>query len=359
MIRLLIVDDSALMRRLFAETFAVEGDFEVALARDGMEALTQLAAFKPDVITLDVNMPRLDGLQCLDRIMVERPTPVVMVSTATQEGAEATLRALDLGAVEILAKPSGALSLKMESFGPQLVAAVRAAAQARLSKVHRLAERVRGRIEPMAPAKPAAKPRRRATAASAIDGIVVIGCSTGGPTALDAVLAALPGDFPWPVLVAQHMPATFTGALARRLDGLTPLSVREVSRAAPLRAGEVYIGRGDADLVLAARPEGLLALAAPPEPGAPWRPSVDRLTDSVLAHVEASRIVGVLMTGMGNDGAAAMTRLRAAGGRTVAEAESTAIVWGMPGELFRAGGAEFVEPLPRIGRRLVELAFAR
>jgi two-component system chemotaxis response regulator CheB len=362
MIRLLIADDSALMRRLFNEVFAAEGDFEIAVARDGLEALERLADFKPDVIVLDVHMPQLDGIACLDRIMVERPTPVVMVSALTQEGADETIRALELGAVDVVAKPSGALSLKMDRFGPQLVRAVRAASEARISWARRLAERVRGRTGPIGQS-----PRRRAATlrksdpqrpASDAVGVVVIGCSTGGPAALDAVLSELPAEFPWPVVIAQHMPATFTGALARRLDALCLLTVREVTRSTQLRSGEVYIGHGDADLLVAERSGGLAAIAAPLSGEFRWHPSVDRLMDSVMAHAAPSRIVGVLMTGMGNDGAAAMARLRAAGGRTIAEAESTAVVWGMPGELVKAGGAEFVEPLERIGRRLVETVYA-
>jgi two-component system chemotaxis response regulator CheB len=356
MIRLLIADDSALIRRLFTDIFAAEADFEIAVARDGVEALAQVAAFQPDVIALDLNMPKLDGIACLDRIMVERPTPVVIVSALTQEGADETIRALELGAVDVVAKPSGALSLKMDRFGPHLVSVIRMAAQTRISLARRLAERVRRRIEPVEATKPLAraKPLRRAPGTQRA-GVVVIGCSTGGPAALDAVLGALPADFPWPVLVAQHMPATFTGALARRLDALTPLHVSEVTGATPLLPGGVYIGRGDADLLVSERAGGLTALAAPEAPEHIWHPSVDRLTDSVLAHVAASQIVGVLMTGMGNDGAGAMTRLRAAGGRTIAEAESSAVVWGMPGELVKAGGAQWIEPLDRIGRRLAEL----
>jgi two-component system chemotaxis response regulator CheB len=310
-------------------------------------------------------VPKLDGIACLNRIMLERPTPVVMVSALTQAGAEETLRALELGAVDVVAKPSGVLPLKMDRFGPQLVEAVRAAAQARISKARRLAERVRSQFQPTAAATPQrraaklpANPPRRAMNAVTAAGIVVIGCSTGGPAALDAVLSTLPAEFPWPVLVAQHMPATFTGALARRLDALTPLTVREVTSETGLRPREVYIARGDADLLVAVRPGGLVAIVAPEDPEFRWHPSVDRLMDSVLAHVKPAQIVGVLMTGMGNDGAAAMARLRAAGGRTIAEAESTAVVWGMPGELVRAGGAEWIEPLDRIGRRLAELALA-
>ena len=352
MIRVLVADDSALIRRLFSETFAAAGGFEVETARDGVEALERLAVFRPDVVTLDVHMPKLDGFACLDRIMLERPTPVVIVSAVTQAGADESVRALELGAVEVVAKPSGALSLKMDRFGPMLIVAVRAAAQARVSKARRLADRVRSRIGSLAP--PLTEPRPRPAVTS--DGLVVVGCSTGGPAALDVLLSALPADFPWPVVVAQHMPATFTGALARRLDTLTALSVMEVLRAELLRPGVVYIGRGGADLLVAGRPGGLTAVTAPQSEAYNWHPSVDRLMDSAAALLPASQLVGVLMTGMGYDGAAAMTRLRAAGGRTIAEAESTAVVWGMPGELVRAGGAEWVEPLDRIGRRLAEIA---
>jgi two-component system chemotaxis response regulator CheB len=235
--------------------------------------------------------------------------------------------------------------------------------QARLPLARRLAERLRSRIQPITGAMPAPRPApppsvrpvRRKPNGTRGEGVVVIGCSTGGPAALDAVLSALPADFPWPVLVAQHMPAAFTGALARRLDALTPLAVSEVTRLTPLERGNVYVGRGDADLVLSQHSGGLAANVAPKAEEFRWHPSVDRLTDSVMARVEPSQIVGVLMTGMGDDGAAAMTRLRAAGGRTIAEAEETAVVWGMPGELVRAGGADWVEPLEGIGARLAEM----
>ncbi len=168
----------------------------------------------------------------------------------------------------------------------------------------------------------------------------------------------MPADFPWPIVIAQHMPATFTAALARRLDSLSNLHVMEVSQATALEAGCAYIGRGDADLIIGARACGPVALAAPASEAFRWHPSVDRLTDSALAHVEPRRLMGVLMTGMGNDGAAAMSRLRAAGGRTIAESEESAVVWGMPGELVRAGGAEFVLPLHRIAAKLLQLVSA-
>uniref|UniRef100_UPI0005B90B30 chemotaxis-specific protein-glutamate methyltransferase CheB n=1 Tax=Belnapia moabensis TaxID=365533 RepID=UPI0005B90B30 len=354
MIRLMVVDDSALMRRLLGEVFQAAGGFEIAFARDGEEALALLPGFRPDVVTLDIQMPRMGGLACLDRIMLEHPVPVVVLSSATAAGAKETLEALALGAIEVLAKPSRAMSLAIDALAPQLVETVRAAAGARLRRSHRLAERVRLRTGlPPAP-RPIAVPvpARQPAAPAAIDRLVLVGCSTGGPAALDALLGGLPATFPWPVLVAQHMPAAFTAALARRLHRLCALPVEEVTRPAPLRPGHVYIGHGDSDMILSRRPDGLVAMAAPMLPEHRWHPSVDRMVRSAMQHLPATRLIGVLMTGMGNDGAAAMAALRAEGGRTIAEAEATAVVWGMPAELVRAGGAEAVLPLEAIAATL-------
>ncbi|MCO6419013.1 chemotaxis-specific protein-glutamate methyltransferase CheB [Siccirubricoccus sp. KC 17139] len=363
MIRLLIVDDSALMRRLLAELFQAEPDFEVAVARDGAEALRLLPEFRPDVVTLDVQMPGMDGLACLDRIMLDRPCPVVMVSALTQAGAEVTLAALERGAVDFVPKPGGAVSLAMEELAPQLLRKVRAAAGARLRRSWRLAERVRRRIRPQdapppaplpAPAPISAPPA--AAAPRAAERLVLVGCSTGGPPALDALLAPLPADFPWPILIAQHMPAAFTGPLAQRLDRLCALTVSEVARPVPLQPGHAYVGRGDADLILGRQAGGLVAMAAPADPGHPWHPSVDRLVRSALRHRPAARLVGVMLTGMGDDGAAAMAQLQAEGGITIAEAEETAVVWGMPGRLAQLGGATVVAPLPTIADQLLRWA---
>lgn len=350
MIKLLAVDDSALVRKLLGQVFAGEPDFEVRFARNGVEALDALAAFAPDVVTLDVHMPQMDGLACLDRIMIERPCPVVMVSSLTEEGAEATLEALRLGAVDFVPKPSGAVSLHMEEWGPELVAKVRGAAGARIRRTHRLKERVRHRIGTAPRAQEGRSPSDKPSAIG--EGLVLVGASTGGPPALEALLTALPPEFPWPILIAQHMPATFTGPLARRLDGLCSIAVVEVVRPTVLQPGCAYIGRGDADLLVASRPAGLVAMPAPAQPDYPWHPSADRLVRSAMACMAPNQLVGVLMTGMGYDGAQAMTELSAQGGRTIAEAEETAVVWGMPGELVKAGGADWIEPLPQIAARL-------
>lgn len=354
MIKLLAVDDSALVRKLLGQVFAAEPDFEVKFARNGIEALEALAAFAPDVVTLDVHMPQMDGLACLDRIMIERPCPVVMVSSLTKEGAEATLEALRLGAVDFVPKPSGAVSLHMEEWAPQLVEKVRSAAGARIRRTHRLKERVRHRVAALPRARERQRPPSAKSAATG-EGLVLVGTSTGGPPALEALLTALPSQFPWPILIAQHMPASFTGPLARRLDGICSLTVVEIVKPTVLQPGFAYIGRGDADLIVARRPAGLVAMPAPALPDYPWHPSTDRLVRSAMACVAPNQLVGVLMTGMGYDGAQAMTELSAQGGRTIAESEETAVVWGMPGELVKAGGADWVEPLPQISMRLVKV----
>lgn len=362
MIRLLIVDDSPLMRRLLGSVFTAEGDFEIAIARNGTEALEQLNAFKPDVITLDVNMPEMDGLACLDRIMLERPCPVVMVSSLTEAGASVTLEAFELGAVDFIMKPDRAISLEMETLAPQLVERVRTASRARLPSSLRLAERVRlrtglGRHAPLAAPRmraPSGLAKREIKAAPTV-GTVLIGTSTGGPPALDALLSRLPADFPWPIVVAQHMPSSFTGPLARRLDKLCALAVTEVTHAMPLAPGNVYIGKGDADVIISVRSNGPVVMAAPSLPEHRWHPSVDRLVDSAMQHFAPKSLIGVLMTGMGSDGAETMARLRENGGRTIAEAEESAVVWGMPGELVRRGGAELVVPLEQIVDRILSM----
>jgi two-component system, chemotaxis family, protein-glutamate methylesterase/glutaminase len=351
-IKVLVVDDSALVRKLIGQVFSTQSDFDVRFARNGMEALAAIPEFGPNVVTLDIHMPEMDGLACLDRIMVEHPCPVLMVSSMTAEGADVTLEALRLGAVDFIAKPTGAVSLRINELAPELIAKVRAAAEARLKTSLRLRERVRHRI--------GAAPRPRGTGsrtkvAATGDGLVLVGTSTGGPPALEQLLTALPASFPWPILIAQHMPASFTGQLARRLDRICALAVREVSGPAQLQPGFAYIGRGDADLIVSRRGASLVAMAAPAQSGYPWHPSTDRLVKTALNYMAPGQLVGVLMTGMGNDGAEAMALLHAQGGRVIAESEETAVVWGMPGELVKLNGADYVVPLPEIAENLLKL----
>ena len=340
------------MRKLLTGIFKAAGDFEIAVARDGLEALEQIASFRPNVVTLDINMPKLDGLACLDRIMLEHPVPVVMVSALTEDGADETLTALQMGAVDFIAKPERAVSLRMEGLAEDLVSKVRSAAAVQLPRARRLAERMRLRRSG-AVAMPVVP--RAASPQSGSFGLVVIGTSTGGPPALDILLSNLPQTLRWPIVIAQHMPAAFTGPLARRLDKLSPLAVGEVSGPTPLLAGGVYIARGGTDMIVGMRGGQLIANAAPIQEDYLWHPSVDRLVRSASQHVPPAQLMGVLLTGMGSDGAAAMAELRKAGGHTIAEARDTAVVWGMPGELVNRGGASETLPIDDIPRRLAEL----
>jgi two-component system, chemotaxis family, protein-glutamate methylesterase/glutaminase len=359
-IKLLIVDDSPLMRRLLRREFDGNATFLVETARDGVEAMEKLRAFAPDVITLDLQMPHMSGMDCLKRIMLEKPRPVVIVSSLTEAGGVATLEAMQAGAVDFIAKPAGAMSLSMEEFGPLLRERVVQAASAKVPSASRLVERVRLRLKSVRDQTARSAPFAEAPSASKLaplassGGIVIIGCSTGGPRALDVVLTSLPNDFPWPIVIAQHMPATFTGPLARRLDQLCALNVREVVRTEPLEPGTALIARGDADVVVTRRSGTLVASSVPASTNYRWHPSVDRLVTSVMQHVEPSLLVGVLMTGMGNDGAEAMGHLAKNGGRTIAESEETAVVWGMPGVLVKNGGASSTLPLHKIASELCE-----
>jgi two-component system chemotaxis response regulator CheB len=283
-----------------------------------------------------------------------------MVSSTTAEGAEATLSALKLGAVDFVPKPTGAVSLRIDEFAPTFLEKIRAAAAAKPPSSRRLKERLQFRAGAASPSPRPQKggPEPLETAPADVvqgDGLVLVGTSTGGPPALEALLVPLPAGFPWPILVAQHMPASFTASLAKRLDGICSINVLEVRQPTILQAGCAYIGRGDADIVVSKRAANLVAMTVPINSAYPWHPSTDRLVRSAMEHVTPAQLIGILMTGMGDDGAKAMTELRLKGGKTIAEAEETAVVWGMPGELVRAEGATWTLPLPRIAQKLKNL----
>ena len=367
MIKLLIVDDSALMRRQLTLLFSAEGDFEIRHARHGAEAVLENRDFQPDVVTLDINMPEMDGITALSLIMAERPVPVVMVSSLTEKGALATFEALNLGAVDYVAKPGGTISLSLDLVKADLLAKVRAAARARPLRAKSTGRPSRPGSRSTAEPRPRAslglreslrQERQRITQTTgsqrsfSSEGVVLIGVSTGGPRALEEVLPALPADFPWPVLVAQHMPASFTGPFADRLNNLCALDVVEVTRPLPVQAGTVYIGKGGADMVLTRRGDVLTALPKPEAPDHLWHPSVELLARSALEHVKPAHLVGVMLTGMGYDGADGFTEIRRQGGRTVAESAETAVVNGMPAELVARGGASLVLPLDKVAQQL-------
>ena len=354
MIKLLIVDDSALMRRQLSTLFQEAGDFQLRQARNGQEAVLENREFKPDVVTLDINMPEMDGITALSLMMAERPVPVVMVSSLTEKGALATFEALNLGAVDYIAKPDGTISLNIGQIKTELLAKVRAAASAKVKASvaggKSLAQRLREDRE-----KPLERPVavRRGVAG---EGLVIIGVSTGGPRTLEDILPRLPADFPWPVLVAQHMPAAFTRSFAERLNALCELQVQEVASPMPIVAGTVYIAKGGADLVLGQRGGKLTAIPKPENRDYLWHPSVELLGRSVLEHCDPARVAAVMLTGMGYDGADAFTEIKNRGGRTIAESKATAVVFGMPAELIARGGASLVLPMEKVANQLNQWA---
>lgn len=347
MIRLLIVDDSALMRKGLTGLFEQTGEFQIRTARNGVEALAELSRFKPDVVTLDINMPEMDGLTCLSHIMTQHPCPVVMVSSLTTQGALATFEALALGAVDFVAKPGGTISLSMDAVARELEVKVRSAAGSRVQRKIGLPRSLKQDRE-----RSNKPPPVRVT--GDVPGVVVIGVSTGGPQTLEAILPRLPADLPWPVVLAQHMPAAFTQSFAGRLDRMCELNVVEASHPIAIAPGMVCIARGEADMMLVRRNEGVMAAPRPASNRYTWHPSVEALAFSALEVFPPAAIIGVMLTGMGNDGAAAMTQIRKRGGKTIAEAEKSCVVFGMPRELIDMGGASLVLEVERIAPQIVQ-----
>jgi two-component system, chemotaxis family, protein-glutamate methylesterase/glutaminase len=346
--KVLIVDDSALMRRHLREILGDKGGFTVLAVRNGVEALAALDSFDADVITLDINMPEMDGITCLSHIMTKQPRPVVMVSSLTERGAEITFAALALGAVDFIHKPDGTISLSVDLVEKEILAKVTSASRARIRRSVGAGTRV--------PANFQRELHREVPATLALNqdamGVVLIGVSTGGPGTLEEILPKLPRDLPWPVLVAQHMPANFTTVFARRLNEMCELTVVEAASMMPLEPGVIYIGKGDADVVVGKRPTGFIVNPTPADSQFLWHPSVARMVDSAMRAFPPDRIIGVLLTGMGDDGAERMAELHRLGSMTIAQDEASSIIYGMPGELVRRGGASIVLPAARVARQL-------
>ena len=350
-IRVLLVDDSAFMRRQLKRVIDSCPDLKVIdTARNGQEAVDKAKELEPDVITLDINMPEMDGLTALTYIMMERPTPVVVISSLTQEGALATFEALELGAFDFVAKPSGTISLDIAEQETEIVEKVRAAARARLRKKPATPLAAK-KHKPVAPATlTSARPAQPVPGHQAL---VVMGVSTGGPTTLLDILPKLPADLPVPVALVQHMPPSFTAGFARRLDQQCSLDVKEAEQNEPLLPGHVYLAPGGYQMTITASllGRGLVTHLSDRPKGLQFCPSVDVLFESV-AEAHGRRIVGVLLTGMGSDGARAWSRSVKAGGITIAESEETAIVFGMPREAITMGGAEIVAPSTKIAEQI-------
>ncbi len=345
MIKVLVVDDSAFMRKTLSMLLNEAPDVEVIdTAVDGLEALEKVKQLKPDVITLDIEMPRMDGLTALREIMQHHPTPVVMVSSLTQEGARETIRALELGAVDFIPKQFSFVSLDVSNIKQQLIQKIRAAANSRLSIIQKkLAHLTRPETSrPSSAGRLFTFPQAK---------IITIGISTGGPLSLQKMISHLPGDFPVPIAIVQHMPPNFTRSLAERLNGVSRITVVEAQEGMEVRPHTVYIAQGGKHLHFIRRGTGVYCHLSDRPENTFFKPSVDELFFSA-AEVYGRNIIGIVMTGMGKDGLEGSRRIKSLGGKIIAQDAATSVVYGMPRAVAEANLADAILPLEQIAPAL-------
>ncbi len=353
-IRVLVVDDSVVIRRLVSEILAADPRIDVVgTAQNGQVALTKMADLMPDAVTLDIEMPIMDGIACLRELRKKYPRlPVVMFSTLTERGASATLDALAAGASDYVTKPAnvGSVTESRQNISEQLIPKLIA-----LTGARRLVIRS-GPVTPPAPVPSAANgvpaPAGATGKRTAAFSVLAIGSSTGGPDALAKLLSALPADLPVPIVVVQHMPPLFTRMLAQRLDSNCPLSISEAAEGDLVERGRVLIAPGGRHLEVRSKGATVVAHLTDDPPENFCRPAVDVLFRSVSA-VYRNRTLGVVLTGMGRDGALGATTIRNAGGEMFAQDEATSVVWGMPGAVVGAGQADRVLPLDQMAGQIV------
>lgn len=351
--QVLIVDDSAFMRKIITDLISGDPHFKVVgTAKNGKEAVEKACQLKPDVITMDVEMPEMNGLEALQRIMIACPTPVIMLSSLTFEGAAETLRALEIGAIDFVQKPSGSISLDLHKVREQLLDKLRIAVRARLAPLSSSERTVRVPARPQPEVQQKPMHRFPPTTKGAFEHLVAIGTSTGGPRALQLVLSHIPANFPAPILVVQHMPPKFTKSLADRLDSLCAISVVEAEDDMRVEPATAYIAPGGYHMTLTDSSGYRLKLHQD-DPRGGHRPSVDVLFESLVAYRNLKRHI-VLMTGMGSDGARGMRSLKDAGAvTTIAESEQTCVVYGMPRSAVELQGADTIVPNFEIADQLV------
>ena len=350
-IRVMVVDDSAFMRKMITQILTSDPGIEVAAtARNGADALKKLASIEVDVITLDVEMPVMNGLDTLRELMTVNPKPVIMLSSRTRRGSEITFQALALGAVDFVPKPSGEISLDIDTIAQELISKVKAAAGARVLPY---------KPAPQPTKKPAPLPRPRTIQTTVsrgmpADTVVVIGSSTGGPKALEQVIASIPKDVPAGVLIVQHMPQPFTKSFAERLNGIGELTVKEAEEGDLVQTGMALLAPGSFHMVV--DQDKRIRLNQDP-PVQFVRPSIN-VTMASLPKVFGSKIVGVILTGMGRDGADGMGLIKEAGGLTIAQDRLTSTIYSMPKAVADEGHADYILSLDRIGESIVRLVHA-
>lgn len=338
MIRVLIVDDSRVMRSSISRILSKDSSIEVVgTAQDGREAVEKAESLKPDVITMDVEMPVMNGIDALRRIMEKEPVPVIMMSSLTKEGAEITMEALQLGACDFVAKDFANFGT-LASRETEIIAKVKNVAR---NKVRFLLRKLESARKPVT-VNPEKKVRHE---------VLAIGASTGGPPALTHVLTSLPRTFPVPVVIAQHMPKIFTQSFSQRLDAVSQLHVKEAEEGETLKAGIVYLAPGDKHMSLK-RKSSIVSIQFVENAQYIYRPSVDLLMGSTAAAYDRQSF-GVILTGMGNDGVVGMKEMKARGGYIIAQDEETCVVYGMPRAVVTANLADAVLPIDKISEEIM------
>ena len=340
--RVLIVEDSSLMRKELARIIDAEDGLEVAgVASDGRQGVEKARLLLPDVVTIDLNLPEMDGITCLQYIMLETPRPCLIISAYAGNDSLETFEALELGAVDFVRKPSGEISRNIGDVGLEIVSKIKAAAGVDLTKI----------TLPKAKEPVENKIARRPEAHTQPDRAVVIGVSTGGPRTLMQIVPSIPPDIGAPVVIVQHMPENYTRGFAERLDKYSFLSVKEAENGEPLLNNWAYVAPGNRNLTVVKSPRGPVVEISEKLAGQTIAPSVNMALDSATAMF-GKRTVGVVLTGMANDGADAMERLYRIGGPTIAESEETAIIYGMPKEVVDRGAATAVVPAYKIAEQI-------
>ncbi|GAB6069792.1 chemotaxis response regulator protein-glutamate methylesterase [Thiomicrorhabdus hydrogeniphila] len=367
-IKVLIVDDSALVRKMLQEMLSTDPMITVVgTAFDPFDAREKIKQLRPDVLTLDVEMPKMDGVTFLKNLMRLHPVPVVMVSTLTEKGADVTFEAMDLGAVDFVTKPKFDLVNTFEDYTLEICSKVKTASRVRRSMLEQQYARyvARQTQKPAVatlntPSRSSITSQAKATAVVKSNGrhstkIVALGASTGGTEAIKEVLSRLPANAP-AILITQHIPAAFSLPFAKRMDSISEMTVHHAEDGLEIHPGHVYIAPGDKHLVIAKSGAGLICRLDDSDPVNRHKPAVDVMFKSVLQNIGANRAIGVLLTGMGADGAVGLKALKDSGVPTIAQNEKTSVVWGMPGEAVKIGAAVDVLPLDKVAARIMELA---
>lgn len=353
-IKVLVVDDSSFMRKIISDIIHSDPDLMVVdTAKNGKEAIDKIKELKPDVMTLDVEMPILDGLTALEMIMKELPMPVIMLSSLTQEGADATLRALELGAVDFIAKPSSIFRVNTDDMRIELISKLKMASKVRMrSRITKpVAIKPKPKMERVESTKKAI--RKPSATAEAIDQIIAIGTSTGGPKALQYVVPNLPGNLQASVLIVQHMPPGFTKSLAERLDSMSEIRVKEAEDSETLQPGWAYIAPGNYHLRVVRKNGKCVIHLGDDDPVTGHKPSVDAMMESI-AELNLRNTIGVIMTGMGSDGAKGLVKMKANDNYIIAQDEESCVVFGMPKSAIKLGAVNKVVSLDEISNEIIK-----